>query len=224
MRGRHLIPAYLLDHFDHVAHGGPLIRRSRCTRQSNLKQAHHLILDILISHELQIEYLSRPFLSHHRLDPPRQIHHSAAVHGGGTLPGEDLQEDHAERVHVGLVGASPTVQCFGSAVAVGSGSDSGCGTRKDGEPKICHACVSRLVEEDVGRFDVTVGKIKGLARVVNEGYATCRSRCYFEPCGPVQWGPPRSSITCRRSHNNYPIKFHPITKLPLPFKIFYDNL
>ena len=117
MTRRRLDPTYLLDHLDYVAHLGPLIRGGRCTRHGNLQQPHHLLLDIFVPHQLQIENLSRPFLSHHGLNPPRKVYDPTtvtapgpnAVHHGRAFPREQLQEKDTKGVHVGFLGEFPTV-------------------------------------------------------------------------------------------------------------------
>ena len=202
MGGGHLHPTYLLDHFHHVAHLGSLIWWRGSARHCNLQQSNHLLLDILVPHQLQIKHLRCPFLSHHRLHPPWKIHHSSVprprptvLHHGRALSCEQLQQKHPKRIHIRLLGALSAVQYFRGTVAIWSGCSRWRG--KDGETKVGNSCATTFIKEDVCGLDVTVGEFKRLAWVVNKGQSSRRSGCNLQPRGPVQRRSSGSTVPCR---------------------------
>jgi len=69
-----LPPVDVLDHAHHVLHAGPLVRHHRNTRHGYLQELNHLLLDVVIPHELRVEDLRGPLFAHHRLDPPREVY------------------------------------------------------------------------------------------------------------------------------------------------------
>lgn len=210
MARRHFDAANLLDHLDHVAHPRPLIRRSSSASHGDLKQCYHLLFNILVPHQLQIKHLSRPFLPHHGLDPPREVHHPTAVPAatgtatlddGGALPGEDLKEEDAEGKNVGLLGELTAVNGLRSTVAVGT---RGGGGGKEGESEVRDAGIAGIVDKDVGGLDVAVGKPEGPAGAVDECQPTGCSGGDLQPRDPVQWCSSWPSVTCYKVSTEIP--------------------
>ncbi|BAT15518.1 Os12g0107733, partial [Oryza sativa Japonica Group] len=129
--------------------------------QRQLQRVHELVARgpiVAVAHQLEVEHLAGPLLLDNGRHPLRQVH---AVGGlGGGFAGEELEDDDAEAVHVGLGTGLLELGQLGGAVAegAGGGEDVGVGSscHEAGEAEVGDLGVGVVVEEDIAGGEVAV--------------------------------------------------------------------
>uniref|UniRef100_A0A0A9A2S5 Uncharacterized protein n=1 Tax=Arundo donax TaxID=35708 RepID=A0A0A9A2S5_ARUDO len=115
--------ADLLDHPDHVGGVRSRVRYGGHARHGHLQQRHHFLFGAGSQpHELDVEHLGGPLLPHHRLHPPGQVQRAVALQGRvrGGLARQELQQEHAQGVDVGLEREPVRVHHLRRAVPAGA--------------------------------------------------------------------------------------------------------
>ncbi|BAT05518.1 Os08g0427550, partial [Oryza sativa Japonica Group] len=116
------VPARVLDDaLDprlHLGHGRPPVGVVLGALHAQLQQPHHLPLGARLVADGGVEHLRRPLLLHHRPHPPRQVDGGAAVRRRVERrpAAEQLEQQHAEAVHVGALRHAPRVDHLRRAV------------------------------------------------------------------------------------------------------------
>lgn len=117
----------------------------------------------------------------------------------GSLASEELKQENAEAVDVGLLGDPAGISDLWGTVA-GNAVGGGGGAHKVGQAEVGDTGIIGFGEEDVGGLDVTMGD--GGALPVQVLNAARRAQGNARPCLPVQWCPAPSSVSCVQLNNN----------------------